>query len=365
MICQVPGVSRGTVVDTRWRRQLSVLANATIYGYPDTYDTGVKRRTAICLIATYTVTRGRCAVKFDANTMAKVMFVAVLLISTVVGAIWYLRSVSQYATYQIRTDDPVSGLAIDAPIEFHGVDVGKVKAIRLVSPRSVSIVLSIDKSAPVTSASVATITSRGLATRGYTGYVYISLDDVGVDSRPLTTPPGESYPVIRTAPSKIITLDTSINQVKDNVQIITDLLQSLLDKKTILSLQQSVDSLRQFTKVLAANDAKLKSILTNTERASRRFEPLLMSADDTVSELRTQIVPELHEAMTNLEPLLQSSHDTVSALQMQILPEARNALINLDNLSTTLTGVAGKFNQNPSILIRGTTPPPPGPGETP
>jgi phospholipid/cholesterol/gamma-HCH transport system substrate-binding protein len=302
-------------------------------------------------------------VKIDTNTMARLMFVTVLLISAVVGVVWYLHSVSGYATYQIYTQDPVSGLTVDAPIEFHGVEVGKVKNIRLVSPRSVSIVLSIDKSAPVTSASVATITSRGLATRGYTGYVYISLDDVGIDSRPLTRRSGEPYPIIRTGPSKIITLDTSINQVKENVQVITDLLQSLLDKKTIMSLRQSVDSLQQLTKVLAGNTQKLNSIVANTERASHRFEPLLKSADDTLRQIQTQIMPELHEALTNLEPLLQSSHDTVSALQLQILPEARQALINLDNLSTTFTGVATKINQDPSILIRGTTPPPPGPGE--
>jgi phospholipid/cholesterol/gamma-HCH transport system substrate-binding protein len=216
----------------------------------------------------------RLLVKINTDTMARLLFVAVLLISTVAGVIWYSQSVSKYATYQIHTEDPISGLTIDAPIEFHGVEVGKVKSIRLLSPRSVSIALSIEKSAPVTSASVATITSRGLATRGYTGYVYISLDDVGIDSRPLTTPPGEPYPVIPTAPSKIITLDTSINQVKD------------------------------------------------------------------------------------------SSHDTVSALQTQILPQARKALIDLDNLSTTFTGVANKINRDPSILIRGTTPPPPGPGES-
>src|ERR1700738_5361672 len=205
--------------------------------------------------------------------MARLMFVTVLLISTVVGVIWYLQAASGYTTYHIHTQDPVSGLTVDAPIEFHGVEVGKVKNIRLVNPRSVAIVLSIDKSAPVTSASVATITSRGLATRGYTGYVYIPLDDVNIHSRPLTTRSGEPYPIIRTAPSKVITLDTSINQVKDNVQVITDLLQSLLDKKTIMQLQQSVDSLQQLTKVLANNTQKLNSIVANTERASHRFEP--------------------------------------------------------------------------------------------
>jgi phospholipid/cholesterol/gamma-HCH transport system substrate-binding protein len=105
------------------------------------------------------------SVKISTNTMARLIFLAVLLLLTVVGAMWYLRSVSRYASYQILTEDPVSGLAVDAPIEFHGVEVGKVKTIKLVNPHSVAILVNIDKSAPVTSASVATITSRGLATR--------------------------------------------------------------------------------------------------------------------------------------------------------------------------------------------------------
>jgi phospholipid/cholesterol/gamma-HCH transport system substrate-binding protein len=303
-------------------------------------------------------------VKIDINTKARVAFAAVLLVSVVAGALWYMHSVSHYATYQIYTQDSVSGLMVDAPIEFHGVEVGKVRDIRLVNPRLVNIVLSIDKSAPVTTASVATVTSRGLATRGFTGYVYISLDDVRTDARPLITAAGVPYPVIPTAPSKVITLDTDISQVKDNVQAITALLQSLLDRKTILSLQQAADSMQQLTKVLAANSSKLSSIVDHTELASHRLEPLLESSQETVRVLQTQVLPEVHVALANLEPLLESSQDSVSALQTQILPEARQALMNLDNLSTTFTGVATRIDQDPSILIRGAARPSPGPGES-
>jgi len=49
---------------------------------------------------------------------------------------------------------------------------------------------------------------------------------------------------------------------------------------------------------------------------------------------------------------------------MQVLPEAHQALIGLDKLSTELNGVVTKINQDPSIVIRGTTPPPLGPGES-
>jgi phospholipid/cholesterol/gamma-HCH transport system substrate-binding protein len=303
-------------------------------------------------------------VKINIDTKARLTFATVLLITILGGAVWYLHSVSHFATYRIYTRDSVSGLIVDAPIEFHGVEVGKVKEIRLVDPRLVDIVLSIDKSAPVTTASVATITSRGLATRGFTGYVYVSLDDVGVDSRPLTAKAGTPYPVIRVAPSKVITLDTDISQVKDNVQVITALLQSLLDRKTILSLQQSAESMQRLTRLMSDNSQKLNSIIDHTEVASRRFDPLLKSSQEMVNALQTQVLPEVHVALTNLEPLLESSQDTVRALQMQVLPEAHQALIGLDKLSTELNGVATKINQDPSIVIRGTTPPPLGPGES-
>jgi phospholipid/cholesterol/gamma-HCH transport system substrate-binding protein len=294
--------------------------------------------------------------KNDNNMKAGLAFVAFLLVSTVAGVVWYFLSLSHYATYQIYTQDPVSGLIADAPVEFHGVEVGKVKSVRLVNSRSVGIVLSIDKTAPVTSASVATITSRGLATRGFTGYVYIALEDVGIDSRPLAVRPGEAYPVIPTAPSKVVTLDTTINQVNANFQIVTELLKSILDAKTVASLKQSADSLQQVTKVLADNTDKLNAIVANTERASRRIDPLLQSSDAAVRALQTQTLPE-----ANL--LLQSSNDTVTALQTQILPEAHRALFNLDNLSSSFTDLATRINRDPSIVIRGTAPRPLGPGE--
>ena len=272
--------------------------------------------------------------KVDVNMKARLAFAAFLFVATTAGVGWYFFSASQYATYQIYTQESVSGLIADAPVEFHGVEVGKVKSVRLVNPHSVAIVLSIDKTAPVTSASVATITSRGLAARGFTGYVYISLEDVGVDPRPLTTRPGEPYPIISTAPSKAMTLDTAMNQVNANVQVVAGLLESILDKTTVASLKQSVDNLQRVTTALAENTGKLNSIVANTERASNR-----------------------------LGPLLKSSHDTVTALQTQVLPEAHKALSNLDNLSSSMTDVATRINRDPSIVIRGAAPPLPGPGE--
>jgi len=301
--------------------------------------------------------------KYDINTKARFAFVAVLLVSISAGAIWYFFSLNEYAVYQITTQDAVSGLIVDAPIEFHGVEVGKVKSVKLVNAHTVRVLLNIDRTAPITSASVATITARGLATRGFMGYVYVAIEDVGTDTRPLAMRAGESYPTISSAPSKSVTLDTTVNQVKENVQVITDLLQSILDKKTVASLKQSVDSFQKVTRTLAENTNKLNTIIANTEHASHRFEPLLDASRDTLSTLQKQTLPEAHRALSNLDTLLDSSHDTVRALQMQILPEAHKTLSNLEGLSTSLTALAAKIGRDPSIVIRGVAPLPAGPGE--
>jgi phospholipid/cholesterol/gamma-HCH transport system substrate-binding protein len=248
----------------------------------------------------------------------------------------YLYSSSRYTTYQIVTQDSVSGLITDAPVEFHGVEVGKVRSIELNAPHMVTILLDIRKEVPVTTATVATITSRGLATRGFTGYVYISLEDSGADPRPLAPESNNPYPRIHTAPSRSVNMDTAISQVNENVQSLTELLQTTLDKETVASLKQSVDNLQKVTRVLADNNRKLNAIILNTEQASNQFKPLLESSDASIK-----------------------------TLQFQILPEAYRTIEKLDRLSDSLSGVTNKINREPSILLRGSAPPPPGPGESP
>jgi phospholipid/cholesterol/gamma-HCH transport system substrate-binding protein len=314
--------------------------------------------------------------KMDIDMKARLLFIAFLLVLATGALIWYFLGATHYATYQIYTKDSVSGLIVDAPIEFHGVEVGKVKSVKLTEPQLVSIVLNVEKDAPVSSATVATIISRGVAARGFTGYVYVSLEDTGTVASPLTAQPGEPYPVIPSAPTKQVTLDTAVSQVNANVQATTDLMRSVLDKKTVTSLRQSIDNLQQVSKALADNSAKLDSIITATERASRRIEPLLESSQNAVNSVQDvsrQVGPllessqntarSLQSASGRLGPLLESSQGTVDTIQTQILPQMTKALADLEILSNSFGDLANTINRDPSILIRGRTQARPGPGE--
>lgn len=272
--------------------------------------------------------------RLNIENKARLAFVVLLLVAAAVGLAWFFLATSRYVTYEVRTRDAVSGLIADAPVEFHGVEVGRVERVELIDPHLVSIVLRLKRQAPVTMATVATITARGLASRGFTGYVYVSLEDDGGDFRQIVTAPGEPHPLIRAAPSRSVNLDTAISQVNENVRIMTDLLQTVLDEKTIASLKQSADNLQQVTRTLAANNERLATIVANSEQASHQ-----------------------------LRPLLRSSNDTVKTLQTQVLPEAYRSLSNLNQLLGSLNGAAAKIDRDPSILLRGVATPPPGPGE--
>jgi len=237
--------------------------------------------------------------KLDAEAKARVAFALMLLVVAAALVTWYAVASRGYTTYRIDTRDPVSGLIVDAPVEFHGVIVGKVAKIELVGPSSVRILLGIKDTAPVTSATAATITSRGLATHGFTGYVYVSLEDSGTDGHALAPPPDGGPPVIPVTASRSVNLDLAIARVNENVESITRQLETTLDPRTVATLKQSAESLQHVSK----------------------------------------------------------------ALESQVLPGAQKTLTRLDELSTTLTGVATKLNRDPSVALRGTARRPPGPGE--
>jgi phospholipid/cholesterol/gamma-HCH transport system substrate-binding protein len=155
-----------------------------------------------------------------------------------------------------------------------------------------------------------------------------------------------------------------MGDMKDDVDAVTALLRSLLDRKTLTSLQQSVDHLNDISQAIAATTGKLTTIDPNTERASGHLDPLLLSGGDMVRDLRTRVVPVMKQDLADFKPLLKASHDSVGMVQTEILPRALNALETLDELSSTIKDLAVKVDRDPSIVIGGSTPRMLGPGES-
>jgi phospholipid/cholesterol/gamma-HCH transport system substrate-binding protein len=316
----------------------------------------------------------------DFHSKAKLLFVVILCAAALAAGLWYLRSSAQYTTYRIETHDPVSGLIVDSPVELHGVEVGSVTKIELTGPQTVGILLRVVKGAPVSKATVATIIARGLAARGFTGYVYVALENTSADSGPLTIDSGQHFPVIPTAPSLADTMDTTVADAVQQVRLLTRLLQSALDEKTVASLKQSVDEFQKIMATLAANNERLGSLIVNTERDSRNIGLLLdgktieslkrsvgglqkIMATLTANDARLgSLIVNAERDSRELRPLLETSDATLGELHEEVLPQLHQTLDDLNGLTHSLNGLAEKIAKDPSVVIRGTATLP-GPGE--
>lgn len=319
---------------------------------------------------------------FTPERGARWAFAGLLLACALAAVAWQRLAAARYATYEIRTRDSVSGLMADAPVEFHGVDVGKVERVALTGPSSVSVVVRVRKDAPVSSATTATITSRGLASKGFTGYVYVALEDDGTPPRPLARAE-VGYAQIRAAPARSVSLDTAMAQVNANVQTLTRLMQTTLDERGIGSLKQTVDDLARAARVLADNGGRMETVLSNLERTSGRLDTLLRSSTAAADAVRTHLLPQASDAFVavdgaaaawsrtaqrtgdDLAPLLAAGRDSTSAVQTQLLPQTYDAVENLQRLTATLDALAQRLQRDPSLLLRGAVARRPGPGEQP
>lgn len=260
-------------------------------------------------------------------------FVISLIAAIVIAIVWLSSglSVTPYTTYLMYSQESVSGLNVDALVEYNGVSVGTVKSIELDRDNLnlVKVLLSIQASTPITNGTTATLTSRGV-----TGVAFVALKDRGNDTRPLVAKPGEPYPVIQTTPSIFMRLDTALSKLTKNLQIVADSVHSLLDKENLQSFKEILAHIDEVTGTLAKNSQQMNVILQNTTRASQQ-----------------------------LAPLLEYSTSSMKTLTVQTLPVTYRLLNNLNDMTHTLNEVTTQLKQNPSILIRGSAPAPLGPGE--
>jgi phospholipid/cholesterol/gamma-HCH transport system substrate-binding protein len=260
-------------------------------------------------------------------------FVILLVTAAVLIIIWLSAgfSLQHYSTYMVYMQESVSGLSIDAPVEYNGVSVGTVSSIELnhKNPHLVEVLLSIKNNTLITRGTVATVNSRGL-----TGIAFISLKDNSSDLTPLVAENGMPYPVIRTAPSLFQRWDTALSKLSKSIVEASESFQAVLSPENQHAIRQTLINLQDLTSNLAAQNQKFNTILDNTAHASAQFGPTL-----------------------------EAGRGAMQMLQTQTLPQTNRIIMNFDTISRNLLDVTNELKQNPAVLIRGKQPPPLGPGE--
>lgn len=253
-----------------------------------------------------------------------------------------------YLLYTVYLHEPASGLGEDAPVKYNGVQVGFVKEIKLTKndPRQVQLILSIEAGTPITTSTYATLIQQGI-----TGVTYVGLSSTSSDLTPLQRMPGEPYPVIPARPSLLNQLDSILREVADNVTKVSNQIKHVFNRQNARYIREILDNTEKVTQVMADNSKTLDSSL-------KKAEVMLDNLAKASKEFPT-IAKEMKQASTNVSKAMVSGRNAIDGLS----PEASALLHKLNAISKNLEKVSREMRENPSVVVRGTTPPKPGPGE--
>ncbi|CAM2967467.1 MlaD family protein [Legionella worsleiensis] len=294
--------------------------------------------------------------------------VLILMAALLSAALWLSVGFNQkvYTFYTVYLRESVSGLSEDSPVKYNGVQVGFVKKIKLNidDPRQVELTLSIEKGIPITTSTSATLISQGI-----TGVTFIGLSAGSSDLTPLQKMPGEPYPVIPAKPSLFNQLDAILKEVSENVNKVSDQAQHIFNEENATYVRNTLANIDKFSAVIAANssniDSSLKSadvFLANMAKVSTDFPQILQELKAGVKKFNT-MADEIGAAGQSVSKTMNAGKVAVDKISQQTIPPAVQLLRRLNTISANLEKVSNEMRQNPSVVIRGTKPPKPGPGE--
>ena len=289
--------------------------------------------------------------------------VFVLLVTALLAllAIWLTRDSSQRDLYEISTSETISGLQPQAAVRFRGVPVGKVERIGFDAKAkgNVLIDISIDRGAPVTKSTFATVASQGV-----TGLGFIQLDDNGESAERLLPNDGVP-PRIPLKPGGLDKLLKQSEAIFNQAEQATARLNQLLSDENqkavttaVTQLAEATGSINRVAKGLEPTVATLPAL----SRDSNATMKALKTASDEVGTAARR----LNEKGGPLDKLgeggtaLAAGIETFSAATLPKLGQvADETARTMRQLRRTVNAV----DDNPQALIFGNGRPIPGPGE--
>ncbi|KQW37702.1 MlaD family protein [Rhizobacter sp. Root404] len=310
------------------------------------------------------------------NLAAVGAFVIVLTLAMIAGTLWlssgkYYRKA--YDTYETYLTESVSGLNLNAPVRYHGVDVGRVRSIML-SPGNVEqvrLTLDVERGTPVKADTVATLRSQGL-----TGIAFVELSAGHKESPALQARPGETYPVIASAPSLIEHLETAAPVLLANLARMTDSLNAVLDEPNRRAVGTTLANLAVLTQTLAARSSSIDATLADAARTTDRAKqvsaelPRLVQRFDRAADALEHMAGDVIDASRSVRitfdsarQTLADSRDDLTEFTGATLPEVREAVSELRGLTASMRRVGEEVERNPGVLLQRARPARRGPGE--
>ena len=297
-------------------------------------------------------------------------FVLILGSTLIAGVLWLASGgafQTKYDKYLAIMDESVSGLNMNAPVKYNGVEVGKVRGIQLdtENPERVLLVFAIARGTPIREDTVAVLKTQGL-----TGIAYVELAGGKPDSPPLLAKAGEQYPVIRTKPSLSARLENVLTTVLAKLDRTSSNIDAILSEENQLALKSTLADIAVVARTFAARkdslDAGIASAartFDNSARVTAQLGPVIDRIGRSADAVE-KMGNETAEASRSASKTITAVGVDVQRLTADTLPELDRLLGELSALSASLRRFTSQTERSPNSLVFGKSPVPDGPGES-
>jgi phospholipid/cholesterol/gamma-HCH transport system substrate-binding protein len=300
-------------------------------------------------------------VERDANYTAVGAFVLLVVLMAGLFVYWYSegRDRRDYVRYEIYFPGSVTGLSEGSSVRYLGVEVGKVRRIRLDarSPDRVQVIVEIDEHTPVSEATSANLSMLSFAT----GLLYIDLRE-NLEQKDMLDPvPSDEYPVINTQRSGFDAFLGSLPELARSVAELLESAKQLLSPGNVQRLSEIATNLHalsvNFPRTMARADVLLDD-LTETSGEIRKLAGTLGGTGEQIgdevaslAQRLTRAAQHLEQASAGVQKFMDENSAGVADFTQQGLPQMQRSLEAVQDAAEEIGELARSLKENPSQLL--------------
>jgi phospholipid/cholesterol/gamma-HCH transport system substrate-binding protein len=296
-----------------------------------------------------------------ANFAAVGGFVVLAILLAGAFVYWYSggRDSASYVRYEIYFPGSVTGLSQGSSVRYLGVEVGKVRRIRL-DPRNselVQVIADIDRAAPITETTGANLSMLSFAT----GLLYIDLRQLKDASDILPPVTSEEFPVINSMRSGF---DDFLNELPDLAGNIAELLESaqlIFSTENAQKMSETVENLHLASQAVPETLRRVDILLADMTETSLEARRLAVGLDETADKIGGHVgglaerlhatAEHLEDASAGIQVFVEENRAGITSFTHEGLPQLQRTLAAAEAATDAVRDLARSLKENPSQLL--------------
>ncbi len=296
----------------------------------------------------------------EANYLAVGTFILLVLGLGIAFVLWYTDANDgrSYKVYEIQFAGSVSGLDRGSPVRYLGVDVGRVRNLTLDSEDAsrVNVIAEIDDSAPISSA-----TRASLGLQGVTGLLYVNLREAPEADKSQPLRQGKRYPIIESAASDFDVFLASLPELMSRANSLLERLGRVLSDdnltaltRTLANLEKTSAGLPQTGKDVAELIKQMQATVTEVHGAAESLRQITTSSQPEIQKAlqkMSAVATNLEQASVRIDRFMQQGEKQLGNFTEQGLFELQRLMRETRSAAREFRDLSRSLKENPSQIL--------------